>query len=434
MKKVLLVLMAALLIMAIPALADNDLGGQSSSSKPKVDMFGMLGKGIASLPSDPTNFTIVKVGAGRVSVDVNGTETKVTIGILYLDDQRYLIRDLVIDNGSISGNLYQNDTQKGSLSVKSVMKGNMEVWVGTLTLDYTYNLYVLEAPRLIKKEELKDKVSEYCNETVDSNCTGKIADYCGNNPTDTRCLALFKAHCIKGNNMDDSRCRQFMTGWCQNNTEATDCRLFAIQRTEKYCEEHASTPVCNAIQNRLQNFCETDSNNTNCKGFCEKHSEKCQSVVRNLAEFCLENSNHTDCLQYCSEHPQACRKINASIISTCIQNPNAMECSGYCQEHPAACRLVTADLVSYCLNNQNETKCLNYCQNYPDACRKVTEKVEGFCSKNSGNVVCQAVCKRSPETCRLNTENEVEIEQNSGSIQNHGQNQNHNSNSGQGGH
>ncbi len=418
MKKAILISMAALLIMAIPALADNDLGGQSSSAKPKIDMFGMLGKGIASLPSDPANFMIVKAGVGRVKVDVNGTETKVTIGIIYLDDQRYILKDLVIDNGSITGNLYQNDTQKGSLSVKSVVKVNMEVWAGTLRLEgTTYNLHVLEAPRLIKKEELKDKVSEYCNETADSNCTGNIADYCGNNPTDTRCLALFKAHCMKGNNMDDSRCREFMVGWCQNNSEVTDCRLYAIQRTEKYCEEHENTSVCNAIQNRLQNFCGTDSNNTNCGTFCGMHPEKCQNVVKNLAEFCLENSNHSSCIQYCKMNPRSCVRLSSNLVSICEREPNKEECREFCKAHPTMCKLVTEDLARYCLTNQNETKCHSYCQNYPDACRKVTEKIEGFCSTNSGNAACQAVCRIYPQKCRMNqtVQADVENEQNSSS-------------------
>jgi hypothetical protein len=417
-RNLLLVSVAALLVFSVPALAQKGLG--EPSPKPRIDMFGMLGKGIASLPSDPLNFKIVKVGVGKVKVDVNGTETKVTIGILFLDDEKYIVKELVIGNGSITGNLFQNATQKGSLSVKSVMKGNMEVWAGTLTVEGTaYNLYVLEAPRLIKKEELKDKIKDYCSGNAEGNCSSRIEDFCENNPTDTRCLALFKAHCMKGNNLDDSRCRQFMLGWCQNNSEATDCRLLAIQRTEKYCEEHEGTPVCNAIQNRLEDFCETDSNNTNCKAFCGEHADKCKSVVRNLADFCLENSNHSDCLQYCRDHPRSCMRLSSNLVSICEREPNREECREYCKAHPVECRVVTADLARFCLTNQNETKCQDYCQNYPDACRKVTEAIGGYCSKNSGNAACQALCRMAPQRCTGNQEPEVEIEdeQNSSSGQ-----------------
>jgi len=396
-EKAILISVAALLVLAIPVIAE-DLGAQTTSATPTIESIGFLGKGIASLPSDPTNFMIVKAGVGRVKVVVNDTETKVQIGILFLDDKKYRIKDLVIDNGSATGNLYLNDTQVGSVSVKSIIKGDTEVWAGTLTLDgITYNLHILQAQRAIKNNELKEKIRGYCNET--GNCSAGIEAYCQNNPTDTRCLALFKAFCIRKNNMDDSRCRDFMVGWCKDNPEVTDCRLFAVERSTKYCAENPNTPTCNAIVKKLADFCSTDPGNEKCKETCKEHPEACKSVVKNLAEFCLENANSTDCLQYCREHPKGCVKIAANLVAACTQDPNKEQCKEYCKEHPAACKIVSAELAKFCIGNQNETKCAGFCTNYPDACRKVTEKIEGYCSANSDKPYCQSFCAKYPNKC-----------------------------------
>jgi hypothetical protein len=399
MKKAILISVAALLVLAAPALGQQ-LGEQGTSTT-SIDTFGILGKGIASLPSDPANFRIIKVGVAKVKVASNGSDVTVPIGVLWLDDQKYLIRDVVIDNGSVAGSLYLNGTLSGSISLMSVIKGDTEIWAGTLTAEgVTYNAYVLEAPRAMKKSEWRERVREYCYaNATDGNCSAGIESFCESNPTSTRCLALFKAHCMNGNNMDDSRCREFMKGWCRDNPEATDCRLYAIQRSEKYCDSNPGTAVCNAIQKRLESFCETDSDNGKCRGFCQENPDKCRSVVRNLADFCLDNANHSECLQYCRNNTRACVKLAANAVNACVQNPNATECREYCSEHPVQCRLATAELSRFCIGNQNNTRCAEFCRSYPNACRKVTENAESFCSANNATAACQAICKRSPQGC-----------------------------------
>src|SRR4030042_3004356 len=113
-RKAILISVAALLILAMPAisLADDDSSGGQATA-PTIDTIAFLGKGIASLPSDPSSFMLVKAGVGRVRVTINGTETKVKIGVLFLDDTKYLIKDVIIDNGSVTGDIYQNDSQQG---------------------------------------------------------------------------------------------------------------------------------------------------------------------------------------------------------------------------------------------------------------------------------------------------------------------------------
>ncbi|MEM7815930.1 MAG: hypothetical protein QXN71_02310, partial [Candidatus Aenigmatarchaeota archaeon] len=357
-EKALLISVAAMLVVAAPALVlgEENLGGQTSATAPAIETLGFLGKGIASLPSDPTNFKIVKVGVAKMKVTVNDTETKVAIGVLFLDEEKFRIRNVAIENGSATGDLYRNDTMAGSISVKSVIKEDTEVWAGTLTVDgTTYNVHILQAPRIMKKNEWREKLREYCRET--GNCSAGIESYCENNPTDTRCLALFKAFCIRKNNIDDSRCREFMKGWCKDNPEETDCRLFAIERSENYCKEHPNTPVCNAIQKKLEDFCATDADHGKCRGFCQQNPDKCRSIVRNLAEFCLDNANHSECLEYCKNKPKACVRLAANLAVRCMQEPNRDECREYCNEHPVQCRIVTAELARFCIGNAGNPRC-----------------------------------------------------------------------------
>ena len=406
MKKAILISVAALLAMAMPAFAE-DLGSQTTAETPTIESIGFLGRGIASLPSDPTNFKVVKVGVARVKVVVNETATVVPIGILVIDGQKYRIRNLAIGNGSATGDLYLNETKVGSISVKLIIKDDTEVWAGTLTMDgTTYNLHILQAPRLIKKAELKEKIREYCNETGDGNCSGAIESYCESNPTDTRCLALFKAFCIRKNNMDDSRCRDFMKGWCKDNPEITDCRLFAVEMTKKYCEDNPKTPTCNAIEKKLVNYCETDSDQPRCKTFCEKYPDKCKNVIKNLVDFCLENANHSSCLQYCRSNPKGCVKLAAGLANACMNEPSKQECKEYCKEHPVQCRLATAELARFCIGNQSGSKCETFCRNYPNACKQVVQGIESYCSQNSDKPVCQAVCKRLGRCAAANEDKE----------------------------
>lgn len=324
-EKAILISVAALLVLAMPVLADN-LGGQGVF-KPEIKTFGILGKGIASLPSDPLNFKIVKAGVGTVKVSVLDQQTELTVGVLFLDDQRYALKNITIANGSASADIYINDTQHGSLSLTSVIKGDMEIWAGTLTVDGTsYNTYILGGYRPIKASELKEKVSEYCSEnSTDSNCGGRIQDFCENNPTDTRCLALFKAFCLRKNNMDDSRCREFMAGWCKDKNETDDCRAFAIQSSGAYCAAHPGTGICRVIEQKITNFttgqtnyCAEHSDTVGCKAFCRKYPDKCAETEEDDEQACTDSGgtvSNATCCTSASDFPNTC------LIGACGCSP-----------------------------------------------------------------------------------------------------------------
>jgi hypothetical protein len=346
--KAMLISIAALLVLAAPALAQN-LG--SYSGKPVIETFGILGKGIATLSSDPMNFKIVTAGVAKVKVPVNGTDAMVTIGILTMDDQKYRIKDVVMGNGSVSGNLYLNDSQVGSISLSSVMKGNMEIWAGTITADGTsYNAYVLEGSRPVNNQELKEKITDYCNET--GNCSQGTEAFCQSNPTDTRCLALFKAFCLRGNNMDDSRCRQYMLDWCKDRNETDDCRAFAIQRSGAYCEAHSGMAVCKAIEQKIANFttgagnyCANNSGTIGCAQFCRGNPGSC-AVQANREQACTNSGGtvtNATCCKSATDFPNTCligacgcSAENSKEVKTCDCGEgrcfNGMSCINQSQE------------------------------------------------------------------------------------------------------
>jgi hypothetical protein len=388
-EKTILISVATLLILAMPVFAQN-LGAQSMSLRPVITTFGILGKGIASSPSDPLNFKIVKAGIGTVRVYVLDQQTELTVGVLFLDDQRYTFKNIVIGNGSASADIYINDTQHGTISLTSVIKGNTEIWAGTMSVDgASYNTYILGGYRPIQPVELKEKVSEYCSENAtDHNCGGKIQDFCQNNPTDMRCLALFKAFCLTKNNMDDSRCREFMVDWCKDKNDTNDCKVFVVKRSEAYCATHSTTNTCQAVEQKLanltekgQNYCAEHPNTVICKAFCRNFPDKC---------------NATQPPEQPSEAEQACTSSGGTVINTscCI---SASDFPDTCHIGACGCSPENSKEVETC--DCGEGKCFD-----GGKCTPSMRTPEQRCT-NSGGTVTNATCCNSasdfPNTCAI---------------------------------
>jgi hypothetical protein len=414
MKKILsLMTIALLLIPAIAAAQDADgsadtvISPNPVSTKPlKITTLAILGNGIAVSPSDAMDFKMVKIGIGTVRAELLAETTSLTVGVMLLDEDRYKLKDVVIADGKASGNVYSTDdsgtgTMVGSFGVASVMKGNLEVWAGTLTISgATYHLYVMQAHRQVKPVELKEKVADYCqNNPDDTNCRDKIGDYCQNNPDEERCQKLFMAHCVQGSNLDDSRCREFMNRYCEANPEIEDCGVFAYQRSRQYCEENPGSNLCVKINAEIVEFCSVEPNHEKCRDFCAKYPERCREVVKSLAEFCVNNENHERCRAYCSENPAACKTVAESVVSVCLREPDRAECVSYCKEHPVECGKVAAELARFCIGNAAHEKCQDFCREYPNACRKVADAIDTFCANRPTAAGCEEWCKKYPARC-----------------------------------
>jgi hypothetical protein len=244
-------------IMVIAVAAQSSL----TAASPTVTAYVILGKGIAANPDDTMDFMIAKFGIGKVRYgSVNST-----IGVLKLDEELYRLRTVVIEEGHAIGSIYRNSSEVGSFDVYSVMKGDTEVWAGTMTLyEKIYNLYVIEGVRPVKASELRERVVEYCTNNEDANCRDRLQNYCENNPDDARCRALFRAWCLRDNNMDDTRCRYEFREWCKENPRNAYCIPFALNRSIKYCEEHSDSVLCEKLATDVANICESETDNEGC--------------------------------------------------------------------------------------------------------------------------------------------------------------------------
>ena len=263
MKKVLIVCLALLLL--TPAFV------QAASV---LDKIYFLGKGIAISPSDPLDFMMVKMGVGAVKPT---TDTVQRVGVIILDEQKYRLGEVSVANGSATGNLYLNGTQVGSFDVLSVIKGDVDVWAGTLTLDgKSYSLYILDVPRRMNQEEIGEQVRNYCGENQDdTNCREGMEEYCKNNPNESPCKEILRRHCQQ--NLDDSRCREFMFRYCEERPMDATCRLFAVKRSAEFCEENPDSKICQALDKAVGQNCE-DTETGECKTFCEEYPNRCRLV------------------------------------------------------------------------------------------------------------------------------------------------------------
>lgn len=224
-----------LLVLAQQAWAD-------STAQNKIRTLGVMGYGIAISQSDPMNFEFVKIGVAEVDVNASGIEKTVKVGILYFGNDKYILKDAVIGNGTAAANIYQNDTQKGSVSLNSYIKREKEVWAGTLTLnEQTYNMYVLQVQNIWKPAEKADKIKEYCDnnpvkckavvkavggilcdpEKEGASCRDKIKTFCEQQPDDNRCKVLGIAYCRL--HLEDANCRQALIDKCKENSTDAGC-------------------------------------------------------------------------------------------------------------------------------------------------------------------------------------------------------------------
>jgi hypothetical protein len=207
-------------VLAIPILAAN------TASFTEIVF---LGKGVAVNPSNSQDLHIVKAGVAQLTVSLSGASSDVSLGVLFFDDSKYVLKDLTIGDGTTSGNIYNGTSMIGSFSLNLVSKPSDDIWSGTLTLSgQNYNAYILAAHRNYTASEEGASVSDYCkNHATDQNCRGKVEDFCTSNPQDQRCQSLLHNYCKS--HLSDGRCREELKKYCRNNTSESNCSEFCTK-------------------------------------------------------------------------------------------------------------------------------------------------------------------------------------------------------------
>jgi hypothetical protein len=153
----------------------------TSVIKAQIHQIFFTGNGIAVNPDDKLDFKYIRIIAGRVlvppsnisenssnspdlevtCVNITAKErcfTLVRAGVLFLDKEKYTLRELDVDNDSATASIYKNDSEVGSIALVKVVKMGRNVWVGTLTISgTTYYAYILGLHHPL---EIAEKVEE----------------------------------------------------------------------------------------------------------------------------------------------------------------------------------------------------------------------------------------------------------------------------------
>lgn len=240
MKKILAITTIVFLLLPTMLVAAENLGSQGLL-RPVITTVGVLGRGIAISEDNPKEFKILKIGIAKLRVSLEGENQELAAGVLWLDDSRYLLKNVLIGEGNTSADVYLNATKVGSIDLSLTEKGNTEIWIGSLSVnDDRYNVYILEGQRKFKGFELGEKVSDVCEEhpekctTIakgignrfcdklnDPSCREKIKEFCEEHPDDNRCVTVFRIYCEQ--NLQDARCRQELTNFCKENPTDEKC-------------------------------------------------------------------------------------------------------------------------------------------------------------------------------------------------------------------
>lgn len=215
----------------------------TSANNAKIWTRSVFGTGIAISQSDPMDFEFLNIGVAKVKFVSNENDTVRLVGILKFGERKFRLRDVAIGNGSASASVYYNNSQVGSLSLDSYVRGDREVWAGSLTLDgSSYNAYVIQIPKILKAVEKAGYIHEYCKNNpercratmkavgnvvcdpvTDQNCRDRIKNFCEQQPDDNRCKALRLAYCRS--NTEDSDCRAELMDVCKSNTTNAACNV-----------------------------------------------------------------------------------------------------------------------------------------------------------------------------------------------------------------
>ncbi|MFH0714313.1 MAG: hypothetical protein V1847_00810, partial [Candidatus Diapherotrites archaeon] len=155
-------------------------------------------------------------------------------GVLKLDDEKFLLKDVSLDRNSFSASVISTDGNVvetvGTISLTRVEKPGKDIWKGTLSIGSdSFKVYIIGHARKFKAPEFPKSVKEYCTGTPEepecrkisdipcaqdaNSCRDRIATWCESNPEAPQCKFLVHRWCIINHVQDkDVRCRQLGLG------------------------------------------------------------------------------------------------------------------------------------------------------------------------------------------------------------------------------
>ena len=227
---------------------------------PIVETYHIVGSGIALNPADLDEFALVKIVAGKIKiVPYQSSETKVfRMGVLILDNEKYILRNASAVNGTFVAEIYSNNTAVGAMELHMVMKGDRIVWVGNIILgDREFRTYILEMRRAWNKKEIiplarKDKRLSACERDPTSlECKNKLTEWCKNHTTDVRCRAILMQN--KEYREQFRKTVEKVSIWCKEHP--MKCKEIAIKlREHQPVAGPLTSEKINRIREMIKNF------------------------------------------------------------------------------------------------------------------------------------------------------------------------------------
>ncbi len=252
------------------------LGIQATAPRVHVDTLALIGHGFAISESDPTDFSVIKIGVAKVDVELGQEKKSLVSGLIFVDGTKYRLRNTELSNGTFYADVYYNGTKTGTINATSLVKNKEIVWYGEVTLDEkTYRIYITESQRPFKPEEMGKKIGIYCREHPEAKeckgVRGNITQYCESHPKDTRCIAIQKRYCA--NHLNDERCRNMIINGRANETEYNEV---VSRYSERYCQKHPDrcSPIArHAIKMRRRIVNHMEGWDTHGSNITKKESE-----------------------------------------------------------------------------------------------------------------------------------------------------------------
>jgi len=218
-----------LLVALLLAIIFSATASAQAAGKPVVKKLFLGAKGILIGSDDPMDIHSSKIIAAKFKIAYESISEEVNFGVLYVDNEKYKLKDIQADPESFLANIYdKNNVLVGNVYLAPVETPGILVWAGNVSVNNTsYNGYYLQYRAEVKPAQIVNNIAEYCKEHPEDEkcykfekckedpeaCKAEIARFCKLNPDSEKCKELWKGFCLR--NLDDVRCREFLKKKCE---------------------------------------------------------------------------------------------------------------------------------------------------------------------------------------------------------------------------
>jgi|GEM_PF-2237012 len=375
-------------LLVLPAIAQTEGGGL------QIRRLYLSAKGILINSDDPMGIHSSKI----IAADYGKKE----LGLIYVDNQKYLLKDVNATRRQFSANIYDKNVVIGSILLTYVFTPDAIVWAGTVSVHtQKYNAYYLQFHQLIIPLQHATAMAEYCKENTNDEkclqfdkcksnseeCKNEVENFCRKNPNDKKCIELLQRYCLK--NSEDVRCKEYLKKRCDENPSLEFCAVETNEQNQTFLsvkEEAAST----AEAERPERVSKCLECKEECRKRCVPGQMDTTAAVPVEAGKCLKECilKCEDCMQVALPQAPAVSAITTAGSNFCQLckekcTDNKMKCDApyKCMSKEELekenCRIVGTVTDYDCPEGQICAKCVES----PIECPKIAQPAPDACPK-----------------------------------------------------